>query len=1001
MKIDANDPRWTAYALGEIKDAGERAELERILLESEEIRQMVEEIRRTADLLNDSLKNELPVTLTEAQRDRIESQVTKSRSWFLSRPVWALSGVAALLLLTVSVWVYQLKMNKTDSSGQETLIADLRTEHTVPTPEASGVETYKPKTDKEAAAAESVPAEVADAEIAEESRAVSARNNAARASGSDKLVSKGKTPNVELAPTSVTVQGAPVESEDASRENESVKAPVLAAEKRPESKLPLPAAKIPDVLALVQAAKSTGKDTSISGFVADESGSVLPGATLKLTDVDSGASDTALTNDTGRYEFPSLNPGEYRLTAGLDGFQKETYTNIQLAEASKRRLDFKLPVAGLELEVKVSIDAADILLESNPSVDMVMPEKPLKAELAVNRNTNILNVTQGVDASSAGINPDQMNVQRDGVTVNDARYASGLASPVHLNPDEVGKTQIVLAPVDAEQARGRGRFPAPPPPKPVPPRWPRERRIPPVPGEKFNTESYENIVDNPFMETAQNPLSTFSIDVDTASYSNIRRFLESDSLPPKDAVRIEELVNYFDYDYKGPDGKDPFAARFEMTEAPWNTEHKLLRIGLKALDVDPKERPATNLVFLIDVSGSMGDRNKLPLVKDSLHALVDQLTKSDHVVIVTYAGSTRVALPSTPGDRKWEIHRAIDYLRSGGSTNGASGIQLAYETAQKNFIRGGANRIILATDGDFNVGVTSHGDLTRLIEEKAESGVFLSALGYGMGNYKDDTLELLADKGRGNYAYIDTIQEAEKVLVQKINATLISVAKDVKIQVEFNPGRVGAYRLIGYENRVMPKEDFNDDTKKAGVIGAGHTVTALYEIVPTGKPIPASGVDPLKYQKPLEKTTAASSDELATVKVRYKEPEGANNQIAALRAELEKLLSTYTSNHPEVVRVTRELEDLQKRLKGSEGEESRLLQFTVKDSDRKFGKASKDFKFAASVAAFGMVLRDSPYKGNATLEDALDWAKEGEGPDRHGYRADFIRLIHRAISIKK
>jgi Ca-activated chloride channel family protein len=480
--------------------------------------------------------------------------------------------------------------------------------------------------------------------------------------------------------------------------------------------------------------------------------------------------------------------------------------------------------------------------------------------------------------------------------------------------------------------------------------------MPPVPGEKPNTESYENVVDNPFLETTQNPLSTFSIDVDTASYSNVRRFLEGTSLPAKDAVRIEELVNYFDYDYKGPDDEHPFAARFEMTEAPWNPEHKLLRIGLKALDVDPKERPATNLVFLVDVSGSMGDRNKLPLVQDSLHMLVDQLTATDHVAIVTYAGTTRVALASTAGDEKWKIHQAIDSLRSGGSTNGASGIQLAYETAQRNFIKGGANRVILATDGDFNVGITSRGDLTRLIEEKAEGGVFLSALGYGMGNYKDATLELLADKGRGNYAYIDTRQEAKKVLVDKINATLISVAKDVKIQVEFNPARVGAYRLIGYENRVMAKEDFNDDAKKAGVIGAGHTVTALYEIIPPGKPVPASGVDPLKYQKPLETTRAASGDELGTVKIRYKDPEG---------------------------------------------EKSRLMEFPVRDRNEKFNRASGDFKFAASVAAFGMVLRDSPYKGNATLEDALSWAKDGKGPDRYGYREEFIRLVHRAISIKK
>ena len=406
----------------------------------------------------------------------------------------------------------------------------------------------------------------------------------------------------------------------------------------------------------------------------------------------------------------------------------------------------------------------------------------------------------------------------------------------------------------------------------------------------------------------------------------------------------------------GPGREGPFAAHFEMTDAPWNTEHRLLRIGLKAKEIKGGERPATNLIFLIDVSGSMAAPNKLPLVQDAMHMLIDRLTENDHVAIVTYAGSTRVALPSTRGDQKWSIHRAVDNLRSGGSTAGASGIQLAYETAQRSFIKGGVNRVILATDGDFNVGITNHGDLARLIEEKASSGVFLSALGFGMGNYKDDTLELLADKGRGNYAYIDTIEEARKVLVDQIDATLVGVAKDVKIQVEFNPARVGAYRLIGYEDRIMAKEDFNDDTRKAGVIGAGHAVTALYEIVPAGQPIPTGGVDPLKYQKPVETTRAASSDEVGTVKIRYKEPEG---------------------------------------------DKSSLMEFAVRDSGRKFEKASGDFKFAASVAAFGMVLRDSPYKGSATLDNALSWAKDGKGDDPHGYRAEYIRLLHRAMSIKK
>jgi len=384
--------------------------------------------------------------------------------------------------------------------------------------------------------------------------------------------------------------------------------------------------------AFARSVKRILEETSISGLVTDESSGVLPGATLIVTNVDTGVEDTMLTDNTGRYKFPGLNPGEYKLSAGMDGFGKKTITNIQLIEASPIKLDVSLPVSGLQEEVLVSADVHDLLQESRPSAAV---GGGLPGGLA-----------GGVMSGFAGVSPSMLNVQRDGLTVNEARYKEGMNSTTGADPARLATTQLVASAVDAEMARRR--YPPPPPPPPPPaPRWPYERRMPPVPVERPNTESYDHIADNPFMEVTQNPLSTFSIDVDTASYSNIRRFLEGTSLPPKDAVRIEELVNYFDYDYKGPNDEHPFAARFEMTEAPWNTEHKLLRIGLKAIEMDPKERPATNLVFLIDVSGSMGDRNKLPLVKDSLRILVDQLTATDHVAIVTYAGTTRVALPST------------------------------------------------------------------------------------------------------------------------------------------------------------------------------------------------------------------------------------------------------------------------------------------------------------------------------------------------------------------
>jgi Ca-activated chloride channel family protein len=473
-----------------------------------------------------------------------------------------------------------------------------------------------------------------------------------------------------------------------------------------------------------------------------------------------------------------------------------------------------------------------------------------------------------------------------------------------------------------------------------------------------NTEAYTYITDNPFLTVAQNPLSTFSIDVDTASYSNMRRFLTQNTRPPVDSVRIEELINYFSYNYAPPSPTEdkPFAAHIESATCPWKPDHRLVRIGLKGKIVSQEKRPPSNLVFLIDVSGSMQDQNKLPLVQQSMRLLVEQLAENDRVAMVVYAGSSGLVLPSTTGDNKEVILQALDRLSAGGSTHGSAGIQQAYEVAVANFIKGGSNRVILCTDGDFNVGVTSQGDLQRLIEEKAKSGVFLSVLGFGMGNLKDSTMETLADKGNGNYAYIDTLNEAKKVLVEQMTGTLITIAKDVKIQVEFNPAQVNAYRLIGYENRLLAKEDFNDDTKDAGEIGAGHTVTALYEVVPAGKTVNAPGVDPLKYQRPAEQVDAklTGSKELLTLKLRYKQPDGAT---------------------------------------------SKLLEYPYTDTDRSFGKASTDFQFASAVAMFGMILRDSPHKGGATLPGVIEVAESNLGADTEGYRREFVDLAKKAVGI--
>jgi Ca-activated chloride channel family protein len=475
-------------------------------------------------------------------------------------------------------------------------------------------------------------------------------------------------------------------------------------------------------------------------------------------------------------------------------------------------------------------------------------------------------------------------------------------------------------------------------------------------GENFegSTEAYSHIDENPFLEAARAPLSTFSIDVDTASYSNTRRFLKDGQLPPKDAVRIEELVNYFSYDYPQPVGGVPFSVTAEISEAPWNTSHRLVHIGLQGKRIATDNLPPANLVFLLDVSGSMDEPLKLPLVKSAMRMLTEQLTSRDRVAMVVYAGSSGLVLPSTSGERKGEILAAIDRLEAGGSTNGGEGIQLAYQIAQDNFIRGGVNRVILATDGDFNVGVTSEGDLVRLIEQKRQSGVFLSVLGFGTGNVKDSTMEKLADKGNGNYAYIDSNAEARKVLGEQIGGTLFTIAKDVKIQVEFNPKQVAAYRLIGYENRLLRDQDFNDDTKDAGEIGAGHTVTALYEVVPYGQKFENPGVDALKYQQPVKPSEMANSNELMTVKLRYKEP--AQDQ-------------------------------------------SKLLSVSLADSKGRLDGASDNFKFASAVAAFGMLLRDSKYKAEASYNKVIELARASVGSDPQGYRSEFIQLVETAQTL--
>jgi len=530
-----------------------------------------------------------------------------------------------------------------------------------------------------------------------------------------------------------------------------------------------------------------------------------------------------------------------------------------------------------------------------------------------------------------------------------------------------------------------------------------------------NAEQYNRIFENSFkIVRGDDAVSTFSIDVDTASYSNMRRMIKQGQLPPADAVRIEELINYFSYDYAPPTDDKPFSSHVEVAECPWDPHHRLVRVGLKGKEIAQDKRPASNIVFLLDVSGSMNSPERLPLVKDGLKLMVKQLGENDTVSIVVYAGASGLVLPATNGLNQQAILDALDRLHAGGSTHGSAGIKLAYETAAANFIKGGVNRVILCTDGDWNVGTTGQGELVKLIEEKVKTGVFLSVLGYGMGNLKDGTMEQLADKGNGHYAYIDTLQEAKKVLVEEMSSTLVTIAKDVKIQVEFNPAVAGAYRLIGYENRVMAREDFNNDAKDAGEIGAGHSVTALYEVVPlemlAGPAAQADGwrLELEKIEKEIGiaqgrlsrggRLTTDAHEELEA-KLAKLEP-----QAEELRRRLADTVDPLKYQKPPVVSEAAqngELLTLKLRYKAPDEDKSKLLEYPVKDSGAKWKDSSKEYRFAASVAAFGMLLRDSQYKGLGNYDLVLELAQEGLANDKSGYRAEFVELIKRAKELSR
>ncbi|HEX6162535.1 MAG TPA: von Willebrand factor type A domain-containing protein [Vicinamibacterales bacterium] len=633
--------------------------------------------------------------------------------------------------------------------------------------------------------------------------------------------------------------------------------------------------------------------------VKNASGASVPGATVMIARAESQAEfRKCIADQRGVCSFVGVPPGTYRVQAELAGF-KMSLQLVNVTAGQTLRVSALLRVGGLEESVTVT--GASPIVDS-ASARVVSPPPPPSAPPP----PAALPAPRAMGAEIA-------------VRMGGAAYGAGMAGGVAHEPPYYD---------------------------------PYHRAQPP------HRESYDDAGDNPFRSVSADPLSTFSIDVDTASYANMRRFLNGGSLPPAEAIRIEEMINYFHYSYPQPRGDQPFSITTELAVAPWNSQHRLALIGLQGKEIDMGKVPPRNLVFLIDVSGSMMDANKLPLVQSGMRMLAATLRAQDRVSIVVYAGASGLVLPATSGDRKERIDRAIAGLQAGGSTNGGAGIRLAYQLARDNFIKDGVNRVILATDGDFNVGVVDQRELVRLIEHERESGVFLSVLGVGTGNLQDSTMEKLADKGNGNYSYLDSIDEAHRVLVKEAGATLVTIAKDVKIQVEFNPAAVSAYRLIGYENRILKNRDFNDDRKDAGEIGAGHSVTAIYEIVPAGAEPPRPSVDPLKYGSTpaAEKAPAPAGKhdgELLTVKLRYKAPDG----------DVSRLTSAVIADRPQPI--------------------------------------GANLGFASAVAEAGMVLRNSPHAADASLPSAIARARKFRGEDAEGYRAEFIRLMEIAAAMPK
>jgi len=858
MPLVPDDPRLTAFALGEIEDA-ERPEIEAGLASDPKARALVEEIRATARLLTETLHAEAAPGLDLGRLQSIEDRlatVPAPAPKPAPRRRWARWAVAACLLgLAATFLVPTLRTFRarpaSDPSGRQLAIARS-------SPQVEAGYGWGERSDRDAPATANQPAV-------------------------DFRYLNDSAPAASPAP-------APAAAESASRSKDIMDDDAIVLGRQVTAPSGPPAR--PESLA---------KESTVGREVA-------------LSSSSRGSRPTALAQPGGQ-------PGASQTYHGMNG------------EAGERKRSAATPNM-IALKPAESLGDPFDRLESAATPNMIAL-KPAGARLA----------------GEAGAKP--AAAPAEGLSLD---RVADVAEPNKPAPAERGLGFKAKATVEAEQlVEKKADLDAALGVKDGTARTLIEmaevRRKQLQDEAKAGGEAFQAIVDHPFLPVAENPLSTFSIDVDTASYSNVRRFLNQNSLPPRDSVRIEELVNYFPYRYPAPKADEPFSVNCEVARCPWDAEHRLVRIGLKGREIDQDKRPPSNIVFLIDVSGSMEDLDKLPLLKAGMKLLVEQLGENDRVAMVVYAGQEGLALASTRCDRKAEILSALEQLQAGGSTNGGKGIELAYQVAVANFIKGGTNRVILATDGDFNIGVTEGPALNKLIEEQRLTGVFLSVLGFGQGNVKHDKLENLADKGNGQYCYIDSIREARKVLVEQMGGTLVTIAKDVKIQVAFDPTRTASYRLIGYENRTLQNRDFEDDKKDAGEIGAGHCVTALYEVAPPG-------------------VAAVANSKLQESKLAQQAAKG-NARLLEVRL----------------------------RCKASDGDVSRLITSPADDDGRDFAAASADFRFASAVAGFGMLLRDSPHKGSLTWDGLIELASGATGGDPGGYRKEFLGLVRKAREI--